>query len=75
MRLLNLDLTEINDLVSKLERDSKAIKSDLLKMCWFMRGGMTITEAYNIDLADKELINKLIEENLKITKESGVPFF
>jgi uncharacterized protein YaiI (UPF0178 family) len=75
MRLLNLSLSEINQLISKLEKDSKAIKSELLKLCWHMRGGLTLTEAYSMDLADREIINSIIEENIKVTKDTGLPFF
>lgn len=75
MRLLSLDLEEIEKLVQKLEKDSKAIKSELLRITWAMRGGLSLVEAYNIDILDRELINKLIEENHKITKDLGIPFF
>lgn len=40
-----------------------------------MRGGMTISEAYNTDYDDRATIGKVIEENLKTTKETGLPFF
>jgi hypothetical protein len=40
-----------------------------------MRGGVTITEAYELDLQDREAISKIIEGNLETTKESGLPFF
>lgn len=36
---------------------------------------MTISEAYNTDHEDRETISKVIEENLKTTKETGLPFF
>lgn len=57
------------------DKDSKAIKSSLIKMCWFMRGGISMDEIYHMGYNDRELINKMIEENLDITKESGMPFF
>jgi hypothetical protein len=40
-----------------------------------MRGGITLTEAYQIDIADRGIINTLIKDNLETTKESGLPFF
>ena len=40
-----------------------------------MRGGVTITEAYQLDYQDRNLIGKIIESNLETTKETGVPFF
>jgi hypothetical protein len=58
-----------------MELETKAVKEDLLRICWFMRGGVTISEAYNLDFQDRELIGKIIESNLETTKESGLPFF
>lgn len=40
-----------------------------------MRGGITISEAFLLTADDRLIISALIEENLKITKDSGLPFF
>lgn len=70
-----LSLDEINQLVKDMENETRAVKEDLFRICWFMRGGVTITEAYELDLQDREAISKIIESNLETTKESGLPFF
>jgi hypothetical protein len=70
-----MDIDGINQLVNDMEKESKAIKSELFKMCWYMRGGMTISEAYMTDSKDREIIAKLVEENLATTKETQLPFF
>lgn len=75
MRLLYLSIDEINELVKEYEKDTKAIKDELFKLCWYMRGGMTISEAYLLTYEDRIIIGKLIEKNLETTKESGLPFF
>jgi hypothetical protein len=62
-------------LVKSLEEESKAIKKELLKMCWYMRGSITIEQAYQLDTESREIIAQIIEENLQVTKESGLPFF
>jgi len=72
---LLLSLDEINQLVKDMENETRAVKEDLFRICWFMRGGVTITEAYELDLQDREAISKIIESNLETTKESGLPFF
>lgn len=46
-----------------------------MKICWYMRGGITLEEAYNLSYEDKEIIGNLIKENLETTKKSGMPFF
>lgn len=72
---MSLDNESIVQLINGYDKDSKALKKTLLKMCWFMRGGMTLDEAYTLGYQDREIINKIIEENLETTKETKLPFF
>ena len=58
-----------------MEKEIRAIKEELIKLCWFMRGGLTLTEAYDTDQEDRELIAKLIESNLETTNKTKLPFF
>ena len=46
-----------------------------MKLCWYMRGGMTLNEGYNVSYEDRVLINDIVKENLETTKKSGMPFF
>ena len=70
-----LDIDGINELVKDFELESKAIKDELFKICWYMRGGVTYTESLYLTHEDRQIIAKIIEKNLEITKESGQPFF
>lgn len=72
---MHLNLDQITALIKSLDRETKAIKQELFKLCWYMRGGLTITEAYQLSIDEREMIVNLVEENLAITKESGLPFF
>jgi len=58
-----------------MEKNTKAIKQDLLKMTWYMRGGLTYEEAANLGSDEREMINQIIKENLETTKKSKMPFF
>jgi len=58
-----------------MDREVNEIKNEIIKICWYMRGGITMTEAWDLDLEDKKLIGSLIKENLETTKKSGMPFF
>lgn len=40
-----------------------------------MRGSVTLEQAFQLDPENREIIYKIIEENLETTKESGLPFF
>jgi hypothetical protein len=70
-----MDLREILQEVEVLDKESKALKTDLLKICWYMRGGVTIDEAYALSQEDRQIIGEIIKENLEATKKSGLPFF
>jgi hypothetical protein len=73
-----LQLKTEQDVISFLkgfDREVEAIKEELLRMCWYMRGGLTYTEAHNLDQAERKLIGKIIDSNLEITKQSKLPFF
>lgn len=37
--------------------------------------GTPISEGYLLSFEDRQIIAKIIEKNLEITKESGLPFF
>jgi hypothetical protein len=51
------------------------IKENAYKLSWYMRGGLDMVDAMNLGHEDREIIRKLIEDNLKTTKDSGLPFF
>ena len=55
--------------------ETKALKDDLFRMCWYMRGSLSVTESYDLDITDREIISNIINSNLDVTKESGLPFF
>lgn len=62
-------------MIQQFDNDIKAIKSELLKLCWYMRGGLGYNESHLLTYEERELIGKLIAENLETTKTSGLPFF
>ena len=75
MRLLSMSIPEILKEVDNLEKESKEFKSELLKLCWYMRGSMTIDDAFYMSYEDRIIISKIIEENLETTKKTGLNFF
>lgn len=58
-----------------MEREANGLKSEIFKMCWYMRGGLTYAEAMNLSFREREIIGGLVKENLETTKKSGLPFF
>jgi len=72
---LDLSLEGINALSAEYDRESKALKEELFRLCWYMRGSLSFTESYLLTYEDRLIISKIIEENLETTKTSQMPFF
>ncbi len=72
---MSLSNEEIVKMINGFEESTKALKHNVLKMCWYMRGGLTYDEGMATSHQDREIINNIIKENLDTTKESGLPFF
>jgi len=70
-----MTMDEIHVEVKKLDNESKALKKELYKLAWFMRGPLGFEEAHNLDVADREILGEIIKENLETTKASQLPFF
>jgi hypothetical protein len=66
------------DIVSyfdQLERQSKALKEEALRLAWYMRGGLSYDDAMYLSQSDREIIGKIVKDNLETAKKSGMPFF
>jgi hypothetical protein len=62
-------------MIESYEKDIRAYRDDALRMSWFMRGGLQYDDALLLSIPEKEIINAIIKDNMKTTKESGLPFF
>lgn len=58
-----------------MEKEAKALKNQIYQLMWFMRGSITITEAFELESEDLEIISKIIKDNLETTKKTKLPFF
>ena len=74
-QLLTLDTEGILGLVKSYENQVKKIKDEILRFCWYMRGGITYNEAMLLSLEDRQIINEIVKDNLETAKKSGMPFF
>ena len=75
MRLLTMSSEDMLNYFTQLERESKALKQEVLKLCWYMRGAISYDEGMMLALEDRNQITKLINENLETSKKTGMPFF
>lgn len=58
-----------------MDKEAELIRSETLKICWYMRGGVTYADALMLNIKEREIIGKLIKENLETTKKTGLPFY
>jgi hypothetical protein len=72
---LTLSTPDIISLVDRYEKEVRALKSETLKMCWHMRGGLTYDEAVLLSQNEREIISSMVKEHMDTTKKSGLPYF
>ena len=61
-------------LSAEMDKEAKAMKKDVLKLCWYMRG-LSYAEVMNMSWEEREIVGEIIKENLETTKKTGLNFF
>jgi hypothetical protein len=72
---LTLTDAEIEDWINLLDKETKAIREEALRFTWWMRGGVSYNEAMMLGYEERQIIARIIEDNLEATKKSQMPFF
>ena len=67
--------SEIVSYLKDFNNEVKNLKLETMKVCWFMRGGITWQEALNLSPEERSVVSQLVKENMETTKKSGQPFF
>ena len=65
----------ISEELEKMDKEVKAFKDEILRICWYMRGSLSYSDAMMLAVADREIIGKIIKDNMETTEKSGLPFF
>jgi len=58
-----------------MEKQVNAIKAELFRISWHMRGGCDYEHAMQLSRNEKELIGEMVQENFKTTQKTRMPFF
>ena len=72
---MKLDNAGIESMIESMDKEARAIRDEALRMMWWMRGGLNYEDAMLLGQVEKEIINEIIKDNMKSTKDSGLPFF
>lgn len=74
MRLLSADDPRvIGGIIAGHRKEARAIIDQIHEICWYMRGGISREEAYNLSHEERKSIMKLIDANIKRVNETRLP--
>lgn len=54
-----------------MDKESREIVDTLVSLCWYMRGGLNIEDAYNTTHDERVSMSQLIKRNIETSKETG----
>jgi hypothetical protein len=69
---LTSDESQIVEYFQELESESRAIEKQIFEICWYMRGGITLEEAWTLSFDQRSTIMDIINDNIERTKTSGI---
>lgn len=72
---MDLAVEEIQELLTSMSKQIDSIRDELLHMTWYMRGGVSYTEVMMLSSKERDIISKIIKENIETTKKTQIPFF
>jgi hypothetical protein len=72
---LSLKFDEIEKLIEQFEAETKSTRSEILEMCWHMRGAVSYEEGMLLSYNDRQIISKMIKDHIETTTKSGLPYF
>lgn len=58
-----------------MDKESKAYRDEALRICWYMRGSISYSDAMMLSTADRESIGQIIKDNMETTTKTGLNFF
>jgi len=67
--------SDIMTTLKDMEKSQKELKHELMKICWYMRGGLSYSEASSLSPTEREIIANVVKDNMETTKKTGQPFF
>lgn len=65
---------EIEEYLIRLENEIKDYKTELLRLSWYMRGGVTFDQLlFQYSYDDRSAMYSVIKENIETSKETNMP--
>lgn len=70
-----MDNQQIVEELRRLDKQNDGIRDEIIRLTWWMRGGISYNDAMLLSPKDKEIIVALIKENMETSKKTGTPIF
>jgi hypothetical protein len=70
-----MDNSQIVEELRRLDKQNDGIRDEIIRLTWWMRGGISYNDAMLLSPKDKEIIVALIKENMETSKKTGTPIF
>ena len=58
-----------------MEREAKGLRTEILKICWHMRGGLDYAQAMMTSPEERRIMADMVKEHFETTKKTGLPYF
>ena len=54
-----------------MDKESKNLIDVLVNLCWYMRGGLSLEDAYRTTAEEREIIMSMVSKHIDVSKETG----
>lgn len=64
---------DIRDFREKYEKRLDKTHKNLIKLTWYMRGGVSLSEIYDMPVTHIKYIEEVVQENIELSKKAKTP--
>jgi hypothetical protein len=64
---------QINSFLKRFDKEQKELRSQIVNLMWYMRGALSREEAWTLSITERRDIMEMVEERMKVVKESRMP--
>jgi hypothetical protein len=68
-------MDQVEKLTKEMVQSIYNIRKNVIQLTWYMRGGVSYSDAMNMTNEEIKAINEIIDGNMETTKKTKLPFF
>lgn len=72
---MHLTDQEIEQELDNMDKDIRSLRDEALRICWYMRGSISYSDAMMLSSDDRITISNIIKDNMETTHKTGLSFF